>query len=145
MFACSVVSASLSSLADVLLCFTHKSNTKKGHKKALEAYIFCLCIPSWLLCTVIIYSLSSWMFLALPLEWFAIINPAQRIRTFVTHIFNPPVELNNFNRPSFVSFLSLSLLTSDQNSATTAYCIKVPGQMQAESLISFSFISACQF
>lgn len=60
----------------------------------------------WLLCTVIIYSPSSWMVLALPLELFAIINPEQHIRTFVTHFFNP-IELNNLNRPLYVSFFFL--------------------------------------
>lgn len=75
----------------VSLCCTNKSNNKnkKRRRKALHAYIFYLCIPSWLLCIVIIYSPSGWMFLAFCCCCFppAVINRARHVRTFVTHFF----------------------------------------------------------
>ncbi len=112
----------------ILLCFANKSKKKKRDKKALETYIFYLCIPPWLLCTVIIYSLSSWMFLALPLELFAVINPAQHIRTFVTHSLTPLSWITSAgpHMSLSLSFFFFFFLTSYQN---RAYCITVPGQM----------------
>lgn len=50
------------------------------------------------------------MFLALPLDLFAIISCGKHIITFVTALFHP-IELNIFNRPSYVSFLFLNFLS----------------------------------
>lgn len=74
------------------------------------------------------------MLLALPLELFAIINPAQHIRTFVTHFFNP-AELNNFSRTSYVS------LSSYQNSLLHHSSCTDVGRIPNFILIH----SACQF
>lgn len=82
MFACSLVYSPV-------VFFT--SNKSKRDKKALEACIFYLCIPSWLLCAVIIYSLHlSWLDVSgssfwncLPLE-----TLPSMLTTSVTHFFS---------------------------------------------------------
>ena len=125
--------------AYVLVRFGNKKNPKKGQKNAPEAHIFYLCIPSWLLRAVIIYSPSSWMFLVSSsgtFFFFFIRHPAQAHKNFCHTLFFNSIELDYLNAPSHVSsfFFSLSLsffffLTSYQNSATAAYCITVPAQM----------------
>lgn len=117
-------------------CSTIKLN------KVLEACIFC--IPSWLPCTVIIYSLS-------PLEVSgsssAIVchcklctahkSFCHTLFIFLTHQAPLYMSLSLYFCSHFLSKLSYH--------ANRARHIAAPKQMLAKFLISFSFSPACQF